>query len=213
MAKNVRSNGSRPGKSIRTKISKKNGAKNGAKPSVGTAAKARGPGGRPKGGAPARSGGSLADLPTEILARELARRRNELPKLERRRAELMAALAEVESRIAALGGSSKPTSTAARAASAPKRTPAGGGAGAPRRERKGAPTLGARLLAYLTAHPGTHQPGALAEAIAAETGRPCNQSFIVSTNATLRKLIAQGVVEKVSRGLYQAKGTADAATA
>ncbi|MFM7260964.1 MAG: hypothetical protein ACKO3W_10215 [bacterium] len=170
-----------------------------------------------------KAAASLSELSTEVLARELARRRAELPKLERRSAELRRELADVEARMAALGAaigsghkdrrdvastsSRLGSRTAGRSGtSKPARQP-----NAPRRERKGAPTLGARLLAYLAAHPGIHPPGALAETIAAETGRECSQSFIVSTNAALRKLIVDGVVEKVGRGQYRAKGSPDAA--
>jgi len=205
MAKKVRSNGPRPGKSARNTKS--------VARRRGRASAAPGP----------KSGRSLADLPTEVLARELARRRSELPKLERRAAELrrslaaqqkalaaqqkslaaqQKALAEVEARMAELGA---PASEGA--SSTGRVVPAR----APRRERKGAPTLGARLLAYLNAHPGIHPPGALAETIASEMGRECSQSFIVSTNATLRKLIIDGGVEKVGRGQYRAKGSSDAA--
>ena len=169
-------------------------------------------------GSVSKSTGALADLPTEVLARELARRRSELPKLERRRAELRTALSEVESRIAMLGGAPHVGAGAGVGVGVAAGDPAKRGgstraAGAPRRQRQGAPTLGARLVAFLTAHPGTHQPGTLAETIDAEMGRACTQSFIVSTNAALRKLIGDGAVEKVSRGQYRAKGSVDAAGA
>ncbi|MCE2884037.1 MAG: hypothetical protein LW806_03925 [Planctomycetaceae bacterium] len=213
MAKKVRSNGSRPGKSARKRKS--------------VAARR----GRASAAPAPKSGHSLADLPTEVLARELARRRSELPKLERRAAELRKSLAalnkslaaqqkalnEVEARMAELGvpasegASSAVRAGRARGAGAARDAASASGARAPRRERKGAPTLGARLLAYLHAHPGIHPPGALAETIAAEMGRECSQSFIVSTNAALRKLIVDGGVEKVGRGQYRAKGSADAA--
>jgi hypothetical protein len=211
MAKKVRSNGSRPGKSARKRKS--------------VAARR----GRASAAPAPKSGHSLADLPTEVLARELARRRSELPKLERRAAELRKSLAalnkslaaqqkalnEVEARMAELGvpaseGASSGASSTGRVGRA-RDARAAGGTRAPRRERKGAPTLGARLLAYLHAHPGIHAPGALAETIAADMGRECSQSFIVSTNATLRKLIIDGGVEKVGRGQYRAKGSSDAA--
>jgi len=184
MAKKVRSNGPRPGNSARSTKSV-------------ALRRDRAP------AAPApKSGRSLAELPTEVLARELARRRSELPKLERRAAELRKALAEVEAQMAVLG-----VTQTGGISSAGRAVPAR----ANRRERKGAPTLGARLLAYLNAHPGIHPPGALAETIASEMDRECSQSFIVSTNAALRQLILDGEVEKVGRGQYRAKGSADAA--
>ncbi|MEY2807271.1 MAG: hypothetical protein RIR65_1688, partial [Planctomycetota bacterium] len=106
-------------------------------------------------GSVSKSTGALADLPTEVLARELARRRSELPKLERRRAELRAALSEVESRIAMLGGAPHVGVGVGVGAGDPaKRGGSTRAAGAPRRQRQGAPTLGARLVAFLTAHPG-----------------------------------------------------------
>ncbi len=134
--------------------------------------------------------------------------RKALAALHKSLATQQKALNDVEARMAELGA---PASEEASSAGRARDAASAGGSRAPRRQRKGAPTLGARLLAYLHAHPGIHPPGALAETIATETGRECSQSFIVSTNAALRKLILDGGVEKVGRGQYRAKGSADAA--
>lgn len=155
---------------------------------------------------PSRGAGRALDLgglSTEMLAAELERRRSELPRLERRAAELRAELAAVEARIAALGGAPS-RGRRGRAAGRPSGKSVTGTAmdSAPRR-RGGKPTLGEHIVEFLQAAGGVHAPSEIAEDAARRLGREVNTSLVVQVSATLRKLVNGGRVRQVGRGRYE----------
>jgi hypothetical protein len=160
---------------------------------------------------PASASIALATLSTDALAAELKRRRSELPRLEKRAAALRAELAEIEARIAGLGGSDAVVAVAAAGSRARGRSrtskPRTGGRSAP----GGRVTLGSRIQAYLGARGDIASPKDIAGAMAAELGRDMTPSFYVQTNLALRKLCESGAVVQVGRAQYRAGDAASAA--
>ncbi|MEY3022814.1 MAG: hypothetical protein RIS86_2012, partial [Planctomycetota bacterium] len=162
---------------------------------------------------PASASVALATLSTDALAAELKRRRSELPRLEKRAAALRAELAEIEARIAGLGGSDAGAVVAAAAAGSRARgrsrtsKPRTGG----RSASGGRVTLGSRIQAYLGARGDIASPKDIAGAMAAELGRDMTPSFYVQTNLALRKLCESGAVVQVGRAQYRAGDAASAA--
>lgn len=138
----------------------------------------------------------LSELTTEALAAELRRRRSELPKLEKKAAQLRSELAAVEARISALGGNGAVVAHAPRARAArPSR-------GEPRRMRNGQPTIGEQIVEIASQRGGVVAPRAFAEELGKRLSREVNSNFLVQVSLTLARLVKQGRIHKVGRGEY-----------
>lgn len=129
----------------------------------------------------ARRSSSLAALSTTQISQELRRRQRTLPKLNKKRAKLVDALAAIDAQIAELGGSSS-----------------GGGGGGKR--PKNTMTLVEALEKVLK---GKQMSVAEAMAAVKTAGYKTNSnSFRISVNATLLKFKKK--FKKVARGIYTA---------
>lgn len=157
-----------------------------------TAASARGSR-RPASAAP-----SLSALSTEALAAELRRRRSELPRLERKAAQLRSELASIEARISALGGNGVVVSGAAR----PHTRAARPARAASRRMRNGQPTIGEQIVDIASQRGGVVSPREFADELGTRLSRQVNTNFLVQISLTLARLVKQGRIRKVGRGQY-----------
>ncbi len=170
--------------------------------------------GRARRAAPASA--VLSGLSTEALAAELARRRSELPRLEKEAAALRGQLAALESRIALLSGNAAaaPARLAAPKGAAKAAAPRSGAEGkrGPRARRDGRPTLAVLIARILGESREALALREIADRAAQALGRAVNPSFLVQTSQTLRKLVVRGEAAQPSRGMY-ARGSGAGAAA
>ena len=155
---------------------------------------------------------SLASISTVQLAAEIRRRKFELPKLERQASKLRLELANIEARIAQLGGTlggalggGHLRSVGRPARHARQERPARPApTGTPRR-RGGKPTLAEHIVALLATRDHTLSPRDIAQTLGKQFAREVNASFLVQISLTLRKLVNSGTIVQVGRAQYAAK--------
>lgn len=154
--------------------------------------------GRPKGSVAKRTvkkrGASLANMTTDALASELARRERRLPALKRQHAELLGKLEAIEAEIAGIGGLGAAGAVRGRGKAAGRRASTGGKR--PRNTMKLedflADTLAGKTMSVTEA----------TAAVQAKGYKTTAANFRTIVNATLLK---SKKIKKVARGQYTAK--------
>jgi hypothetical protein len=154
--------------------------------------------GRPRGAAGKRAvkrrGASLANMTTDALASELARRERRLPALKRQHAELLGKLEAIEAEIAGIGGSGSAGAARGRGRASGRRASTGG-----KRPRN---TMNLEDFLADTLAGKTMSVTEVTAAVQAKGYKTTAANFRTIVNATLLK---SKKIRKVARGQYTAK--------
>lgn len=136
------------------------------------------------------------------LQAEITRRRNAIPALTRRAADLRKQLASVELELKALDSLRTPTATTAPSAELRRVAKATSGKRG-RKGKGGGPTLGARIVETVSASTEPVRLRDLVSRLSKSMGRDASKSFLVQVSSTIRRLVDAKLVAQVDRGLYK----------
>lgn len=151
----------------------------------------------------AKKSPQLRRTPTAQLARELDRRRQRLPKLERRRDQLIEQLREVEDQIEDLGGFDQPAATARKKATRKKSKKKSTKKAAGRKRARNEVSLVETITKVLRGRSQPMRIAELAEAVRKSGYKSNASNFQQIVSQTLSK---DDRFKAVERGKYQLAG-------